>query len=82
MLAATSVGVDDTFFLVGRLPPLWGPALVPDSADGRCHGSERGGQFPPFVQGSVASDAGLRGIVLQSQGERKLAESGIAVAKC
>ena len=81
MLAATSVGVDDTFFLVPRLHPLWGPGLVSDSTDGRCHGSERGGRFSPFVQGSVASNPELRAVVLQSQ-ERKLSESGIGIVKC
>lgn len=81
MLAATSIGVDDMFFLVTRFHPLWGPGLVSDSADGRCHRSERGGRFPPFVQGSVASNPRLRAVILQSQGERKLSESGIAIVK-
>lgn len=82
MLAATSIGVDDRFFLLPGLQPLWGPGLVSRSADGRCHGSERGGRFPPFVQGSVASNSQLRAVVLQSQGERTLPESGTAVVKC
>lgn len=82
MLAATSVRVDDTFFLVTWLHPLWGPGLVPASTDGRCYRSERGGRFPPFVHGSVASSPGLRALILQSQGERKLSEWGIAIEKC
>jgi len=81
MLAATGVGVDDSFFLVAWLYPLRGPGLVPSSADGRCHGSERGGHFPPFVQGPVASNVGLRDVLLQSQGKRKLSQSGIPNVK-
>lgn len=81
MLAASGIRIDDPFLLVARLSALGGPWLVSGPADGSCHRPERGRHFTPFVQGSVASNVRHGALILHSQGEMKLSESGIAIAK-
>lgn len=82
MLAASSIRIDGPFLLVPRLFPLPGPGLVSGPADGRCHGSDGGWHFAPLVHGSVAPGVncapyGYSALILHSQGETKLSESGI-----